>query len=260
MTSPVPTAEDYNRIYTRKQRPTILDKIEEGVVDDPEITALKCTGFLGPGDRDYIRDLLRNSLIKPNGAGVLLDLGCGTGLLGAWMAAQLRADLVAIDFSTVAISIARRLTADYETVKRTFRTASFDATDLEDRSITAAFSLDALYLANDPMASLKELHRVMVPGAPLVFTYYLHGQDRLDWSQLTREAGLNVLAVADLTANWRTRMKKKHLRRWARRHAIKKELGQDALPELSVTESMLGLRGRASFIESTVRHLIHASR
>jgi ubiquinone/menaquinone biosynthesis C-methylase UbiE len=259
MTSLVPTAKDYDQIYSRKRHLTILDEIEAGVVGDPEITGLRCTGFLGPGDREHVRDLLARSMASPNPSGALLDLGCGTGLLGAWMAAQLQADLVAIDFSPVAISIARRLAAGYKSIKKTFQVASFDSTGLEGRSVAAAFSLDALYLAQDPGGALKELQRIMMPGAPLVFTYYLHSRDRLDWLQLTKDAGLTVLAVADLTATWRARMKEKHLRRWAHRDAIKKELRQRANPELSVTASMLGLDGRPSYIESTVRYLIHAA-
>src|ERR1700674_486521 len=107
MNSPTPTPDDYDRIYRRKRRITILDEIAASVVGDPEITELKCTGFLGPGDRDHYRDLLNRSIPQTRPV-ALLDLGCGTGLLGAWIADQLRIDLVGMDFSPVAISMARR--------------------------------------------------------------------------------------------------------------------------------------------------------
>ena len=48
----------------------------------------------------------------------------------------------------------------------------------------------------NPGAALGELHRFMMPGGALVFTYYLHSRDRVGWRRPTKDAGLSVLAVA----------------------------------------------------------------
>ena len=259
MNSRVPSPSDYDGIYRRKEHFSILDEIEAGVVGDPDITKLKCTGFLGPGDRNRYRDLLSRSMARGHRA-TLLDLGCGMGLFGAWMAEQLGADLIGIDFSPVAISLARRFASQVEITRKTFMVGSFDSIRLDDCSVAATFSLDALYLSEDPVVALREVHRVMMPGSPLLFTYFVEPQVKHDWALLARNTGFDNVSVTDVTRVWREHMQKKHLRRWARRQEIRKKLGPGADSELSVTTSMLGLNGKPAFIESAFRYLLAAIR
>jgi len=260
MNSRVPTPEDYDRIYRQRTRSTILDKIVAGILRNPRITRLNCTGFLAPGDPENYRETIRQWMPKHARPTALLDLGCGSGRLGVWLAQQLGLNLVGVDFSPVAISQARRLTVDSMRNKETFLVASFDSTGIQGRSIAAAFSLDALYLATDPHAALREISRVLVARAPLIFTYYINSDSQHDWPRLTRTAGFDVISVADCTESWRTHMREKHKRRWRRRRALQKELGQRAVGELSVTASMLGLGGRPSYISTTFRYVLSAIR
>jgi ubiquinone/menaquinone biosynthesis C-methylase UbiE len=190
----------------------------------------------------------------------LLELGCGMGLLGTWIAKQLRANLIGIDFSQVAISLARRGTSHLESIQKTFLKAPFESTGLSDRSIDAGFSLDAFYLSKDPARALKELHRVTRTGSPVLFTYFLDSNTQYDWPRLTKSEGFDVLSVTDVTSGWRRHMREKHLRRWASRDQIRMHLKKRAEAELSVTVSMLGLDGCPAYIDSTFRFLLHAVR
>jgi hypothetical protein len=53
-------------------------------------------------------------------------------------------------------------------------------------------------------------------------------------------------------------MRKKHENRWSKQQRIREELGAFAEAELSVSESMLGLNGKSSFIDSVLRFEIGA--
>lgn len=253
----VPTADDYDEIYRRRRSVTILDKIAAQVVRDPAITNLDCTGFLGPGDRKHYRDLLKVSISAKRPA-TLLDLGCGTALLGPWLAERLGLDFVGVDFSPVAIALASSAALRRNTIRKKFVTASFEATGLRANSVAAVFSLDALYLASNPAAALREARRVMSPGGPLLFTYFVDSKTKHSWPQLVRSAGFDTVSIVDVTASWRRYMWEKHQRRWKQRDKIAAELGDRAGAELSVSASMLGLGGRRSYIGSTFRYLHHA--
>jgi ubiquinone/menaquinone biosynthesis C-methylase UbiE len=253
----VPTADDYDEIYRRRRSVTILDKIAAQVVRDPTITKLNCTGFLGPGDRKRFRNLLKVAISAKRPA-TLVDLGCGTALLGPWLAERLGLDFVGVDISPVAIALASSAAPRRSTIRKKFVTTSFEATGLRANSVAAVFSLDALYLASHPAAALQEARRVMTPGAPLLFTYFVDSKTKHDWPQLVESTGFDIVSIADVTGNWRRYMCEKHQRRWKLRRKIATELGERAGAELSVSASMLGLGGRRSYIRSTFRYLLHA--
>jgi ubiquinone/menaquinone biosynthesis C-methylase UbiE len=176
------------------------------------------------------------------------------------MAAELGMDLIGVDFSEVAISLAEQFRSSLDRPRDRFYRGSFDSIALEDSSISAAMSLDALYLAPKPGEALLVLQRILTSGAPLVFTFYRDFGNRTDWPSLVEGSGFDLLAMIDITSRWRRIMKEKHLRRWERRDQIRGEIGVRAEPELSVTRSMLGFDGRQAYIDSTSRFLLHALR
>jgi SAM-dependent methyltransferase len=259
MSSRAPTPQDYDQIYRQRTRFTILDKIAARVLRNSRISRLDCTGFLAPGDPENYREAIRH-WIPPYRPATLLDLGCGSGRLGVWLAQQLGLNLIGIDFSPIAISQARRLKIASLKNKETFLVAPFDSIGIQNSSIAGAFSLDALYMATDPLAALREVRRVLLPRAPLIFTYYINSDSQHDWPRLARTTGFDVVSVAECTESWRRHMREKHKRRWRRRRALEKELGQRAVSELSVTASMLGLGGRPSYISTTCRYELRAIR
>jgi hypothetical protein len=131
---------------------------------------------------------------------------------------------------------------------------------LNEGSITAVFSLDGLYLAQDISLVVRELRRIMALGAPLLFTCYLERHESLGWIAYLQNQGFVILGVQDITADWRNYMGIKHSARWEKREAIRKALGDFADQELSVTKCMLGLGNARTYIEDTYRYLIHAVR
>jgi ubiquinone/menaquinone biosynthesis C-methylase UbiE len=103
------------------------------------------------------------------GAGhTIIDLGCGGGGPGLWVAEQTGASLIGVDASSAAVGIASALAASRNIANRSrFIIADFCATGLPDKYADAIMSLDALMFANARGAAL-EIQRIMKPGARVV--------------------------------------------------------------------------------------------
>lgn len=109
--------------------------------------------------------------LRPAPESALVDLGCGLGGPGLWLARATGARLVGVDWSPAAAGIARdRADAWLPSGRARFRTGTFDSTGLEEASADTVISVDALALAPDPHAALTEVRRVLRPGGRLLFT------------------------------------------------------------------------------------------
>lgn len=131
---------------------------------------------------------------------LLVDLGCGRGGAGLWLARAFSARLVGLDFSPVAIELAQARAAGFVPEGRAeFRVCSFEQTGLPDASAHGVISMDALPFTPDRDAALRELVRILRPGARAVFTAVdrLPGHPRYDahdpsWHERISRAGLQV--------------------------------------------------------------------
>ncbi|MEY9837148.1 class I SAM-dependent methyltransferase [Streptacidiphilus sp. EB103A] len=128
----------------------------------------------------------------------LVDLGCGNGGTGLWLARALNVRLIGVDISPVAVGIAGERAADFVPEGRAeFRTGAFEHTGLPDAFADGAVSMDALPFTTDRTAALRELRRILRPGARFVFTgnrlqpgHPQHRPDRPGWREHAAEAGL----------------------------------------------------------------------
>jgi ubiquinone/menaquinone biosynthesis C-methylase UbiE len=126
---------------------------------------------------------------------LLVDLGCGRGGPGLWLARALSTRLIGIDFSSVGVQLASSRAAAFGVASRVVRRATFEHTTLADHSVDGAVSMDALPFAPDRAAALREVRRILRPGGRLVFTGRdpRPGMDR--WEDLADLAGLEVESV-----------------------------------------------------------------
>ena len=99
----------------------------------------------------------------------LVDLGCGRGGAGLWVAAALGARLVGIDIAQAALETARARARAME-LAADFRRGSFESTGLNDGEADAMMSVDALLFTPSKAAAFAELRRTLRPGGRLVFT------------------------------------------------------------------------------------------
>lgn len=267
------SASMFDSLYLRQERENILRRIDTEIDGTNEAALLGCNGFLANGDLSRFRDTLARCFPTSNHdrhEKLLLDLGCGIGGLGIWLATEFKCRLVGIDFSSVAISRAQStLPKELRAERRRFKVADFTASGLNDESVTAAISLDALYLASDPVAALVEAGRVLMPGGLLLFTAYVKlsqqeypgtSELKLDWRPLLKSTGFAIERYEDVSFLWRRQMRHRHQHRWKERKRIRAELGPQADAELAVSAAMLGFGGRPSFLDHTARFEVVARR
>jgi SAM-dependent methyltransferase len=100
-----------------------------------------------------------------------VDLGCGHGGPGLWVARETGAAMVGIDLSPAAIDLAPERAREFGLAGRaTFQVGDITATGLADSSFDGAMSVDVLWSVPDKAAALRECARILKPGAQFVFT------------------------------------------------------------------------------------------
>ena len=146
-------------------------------------------------------------LVAATGARDLVDVGCGRGGPGLWVAGTAGAHLVGVDIAESALDEGRRL-ADELGVEATFQIGSFEETGLPDAAADLVMSFDAFLFAPDKQAAFAELARVVRPGGRLAMTswdYHSQPPNRPpqveDHRPLAERAGFDVVAY-DETDDW----------------------------------------------------------
>jgi SAM-dependent methyltransferase len=138
----------------------------------------------------------------------LVDLGCGRGGAGLWVALQTGTRLLGVDIAEAAL-VAARERAALVGVDAKFLRGEFEATGLDDALADGVMSVDALLFTPDKAAALRELRRILRPGGRLCLTswdYHRQPAGRPpqvpDHRPLAEAAGFRVVAY-DETARWR---------------------------------------------------------
>jgi SAM-dependent methyltransferase len=127
--------------------------------------------------------------LKLRAGHTLVDLGCGHGGAGLWVAQQHGAQLIGLDISRVGVELAASRTAELGLADRfRFRVADMVDTGLPDASCDGAISLDVLLFVADKAAAIKEAARILRPGARFAIT---------TWEQPGYSERLNSHQLAD---------------------------------------------------------------
>jgi SAM-dependent methyltransferase len=150
-----------------------------------------------------LRHVARELALSPGET--LVDLGCGRGGPGLWLAQLAGASLVGVDFSAVAVRQAGRRARLFGLEARArFVVGDLAATGLADAVADAVVSVDALHFAADVPAAGREVLRVLRPGRRLALTGWqprtagdprLPGRLGVDWAAALCSAGLAEVAV-----------------------------------------------------------------
>lgn len=118
---------------------------------------------------DGLREVAALLALEPGD--VLVDLACGRGGPGMWLARELDVDLIGVDFSEQAVTqaMARRSLFGLEQRAR-FEVGGLDATGLPAGSAAAVVCIDAFQFAPDADRSAAEMRRLLCPGGRVALT------------------------------------------------------------------------------------------
>jgi SAM-dependent methyltransferase len=183
-------AAQYDRIYPLVSRDPLVHDLHRQALGDDYPEGIDVTGSCTRGTLDRALSGLR----LPED-GLLVDLGCGLGGPGRWLARRSGARVLGLDVSQAAVDAATAAAREYlEPGRYEYRRGSFSATGLPDQYADAVMAIEALPMAVDRGAVLAEIHRILRPGCRATFT----GGDRLGepsrWTPLIEEAGLTIVS------------------------------------------------------------------
>jgi ubiquinone/menaquinone biosynthesis C-methylase UbiE len=187
------TAAGFDEVHEATARSTLLPKFAALAYGEEYPAEVRATGMttwwilgrcisglrVGPGD-------------------TLVDLACGQGGPGLWLARATGADLIGIDWSSVAVEDARRRAPDFVAAGRTrFAVGHLAESGLPSGEADAVLCLDALVFAPDRVAALREVRRLLRAGGRFVFsaTEMPSPEDQswvTDWQPLLAAAYLEV--------------------------------------------------------------------
>jgi SAM-dependent methyltransferase len=189
----LPTAAGFDEGFTAMAASPGIRRVWEAVDPDlpPEIEPLS---FVSVALLGHVADALA---LAPGQT--LVDLGCGRGGPGLWLARSRGASLLGVDFSTVAIQQASdRVTLFGLAEAARFVVGDLTATGLAELIADAVVSIDALHFAADLPAAGREVLRILRPGRRLVLTGWqprtpddarLPSRLRIDWAAALRLVG-----------------------------------------------------------------------
>jgi ubiquinone/menaquinone biosynthesis C-methylase UbiE len=136
--------------------------------------------------------------------------------------------LIGVDSSTVAIAQARAVPT---TVQARWLHCDFEKIPLEAASALGVVSLDGISVAADPRAMLREVARISMPGAALIFTACVPRMraGALDWQSGLREHHFAVVEHLEVSDAWHAWLRKKHERRLDRASGLSQKLEEGEL-------------------------------
>lgn len=135
----------------------------------------------------------------------LVDLGCGRGGPGLWLARRCRARLTGVDFSAVALSLAAARAAAWAP-KAEFGHGLLTDSGLGDGCADAVICIDAALYAAERVRALTEIGRLLRPGGRALITVAqtdaataaAHPRAVADWRPLVSQARLTVRRIVEL--------------------------------------------------------------
>jgi len=188
-----------------------------------------------------------------------VDLGCGQGGPCLWVARETGASVVGIDLAEAAI--ARERTQQLRPADRArFEVGDIVATGLPDGSFDGAMSVDTLWAVSDKAGAIREIARILKPGARFAFTTW--DRDRTppgyppplgDHRPLLAETGFAVESY-DLQPDAEVKRRAYYERLVAAEATLVRELGEEATGRL-----LFEAKGTLGLVDG-VDYLAHSRR
>ncbi|GAB1642116.1 class I SAM-dependent methyltransferase [Krasilnikovia sp. MM14-A1259] len=194
--------DDYDAMHRAAQNSPLLHELWARAMGDEYPTGVEPTSSCSWWLLGHAVSALR---LRPGAR--LVDLGCGRGGPGLWLARALSARLTGVDVSAAAVEIAAQRAGDFVAPGRAeFHLGSFEQTGLPDRYADGLVSVDALPFSRDRQAALREAGRIVAPGGRFVLSVREQPADADDWPTMAGKAGFDLELLLDNTEHdgfWR---------------------------------------------------------
>ena len=159
-------AEQFDQDLVDTARSGLLHNLNQAALGDQAVPGLMTYSFVTRWDLEQAI-----SALSVGPGRLLLDLGCGQGGPGLWLAEHTGCDLIGVDFSEAGLRGAReRAKRDSPALRSRFVRGDLAAIPLSDGSVDGVWCGDAFFFASDVMEALGEVRRVLRPGGRLVMT------------------------------------------------------------------------------------------
>jgi SAM-dependent methyltransferase len=227
----------YNAFYAKwGSSPTLRSLWRQHVTGQDFPEQFEHISFLRLADLES----LRRGLDLAPGA-TLVDLACGAGGPGLWVARHSGARVIGIDLSAIAVQRAaeraRELGVDDALG---FRQGTFEQTGLDTASADGVMSVDAIQYGPDNAATFAEVARVLRPGGRLGFVAFELDAQRVaglpiwrdpvaDYRPHLEQAGFRILRYDQLDG-WHDQVVAGFTAVIAAQKALQAELGTAAEP------------------------------
>jgi len=183
-TAPLSLAERFNNSVAARLRSATWERVYRTAFGDDYPDDTGSIGYYSLATLRFLTEALK---LSPGRR--LVDLGCGHGGPGLWVARQTGADLIGIDLSAAGVALARERAVRLGLANRAgFQVGNMMATELPDASCDAALSLDVLLFVPDKDAAARECARILRTGGKFGFT---------TWEQSGYSARIGAEQLAD---------------------------------------------------------------
>jgi ubiquinone/menaquinone biosynthesis C-methylase UbiE len=162
----VPTPADFDPVFAAAANSATYRRLAREASGDDFPEGADPFSFTTRSELDLI-----GGLLEIGGGRTLVDIACGQGGPGLWVARSAGAHLIGVDFSAVGVAQAENRAAAMGLANHArFIVADVAATGLPSSHADAAMSIDALQFMPDKAAVLAEVRRILRANARFALT------------------------------------------------------------------------------------------
>ena len=199
-------SERFNDSHAARLRSVVLERVHRAAFGDDYAADTHTNGFYSLSTLKRLCDELKLAAGR-----TFVDLGCGHGGPGLWVARRTGASLIGIDISPGGVALGSEQAIRAGLAERArFAVGDMTATGLSDASCDAALSLDVLLFVPNKSAALQEAARILKAGGILGFTSWeqsgfserLGSEQCADYRPMIEAAGL-IVGSYEEPPDWR---------------------------------------------------------